>query len=80
MEALMAEMERKRKQLDSTKTTAKKKYFKRGDLAAEMTAKIEEKEEKQKNENEVVAGGSGEGESDYIKNLIKPISEKSEQK
>ena len=33
MESLLAELDRKRKQLDSVPVTAQKKYFKRGDLS-----------------------------------------------
>lgn len=75
----MAEMERKRKQLESSKVTSKKKYFKRGDLSAELAKKSDEKSSSKHGEHESVEENK-EGESDYIKNLIKPISEKSEQK
>lgn len=78
----MAEMERKRKQLESNKVTAKKKYFKRGELSAAIAEENEKKEKEKLKEKGLLSEHKkdDEDESDYIKNLIKPISEKSEQK
>ena len=45
MEALLAEIERKRKQVDSCEVTSKKKYFRRGELAAKQAEDYRKKEE-----------------------------------
>ena len=57
MEILMAEMERKRKQIDSNQATAKKKFVRRGELvqiqAEEYRKKQEEKMRKKLGDGEV---------------------------
>ena len=45
MEALLAEVERKRKQVESCEVTSKKKYFRRGELAAKQADDYKKKEE-----------------------------------
>ena len=45
MEALLAEVERKRKQVESCEVTSKKKYFRRGELAAKQAEDYKKKEE-----------------------------------
>lgn len=45
MDALLAEIDRKRKQLDKNEVTSKKKFFKRGELAAKQAEEYHKKEE-----------------------------------
>ncbi|XP_032241622.1 pre-mRNA-splicing factor 18 [Nematostella vectensis] len=56
MDFLLAEIDRKKKQLDQNEVTSNKKYFKRGDLAAKQAEdkkrKLEEQEKKKKDEIE----------------------------
>ena len=40
MDLLLAEINRKRKEVDTNKVTAKKKYFKRGELAAQKAEEL----------------------------------------
>jgi len=81
MDSLMAEIERKRKQLDSNKVTAKKKYFKRGELAAHQAKEYHRKEEEKLKAKGLLNDNKKEDStSDSMKNLIKPSGEKSEQK
>ena len=77
----MEEIERKRKQLDSNKVTAKKKYFKRGELAAHQAEEYKRKQEEKLREKGLLQKEKkDEDDSDYMKNFIKPITDKSEQK
>lgn len=45
MDFLLAEIDRKRKQIDSNEVTSNKKYFKRGDLAAKQAEEYHRKQE-----------------------------------
>ena len=45
MDSLLAELDRKRKQLDSNTVTAKKKYFKRSELSEHQASEYKRKQE-----------------------------------
>lgn len=78
MDSLLAEMERKRKQLESNTVTAKKKYFKRGELSKQQTEEYHKKKEEKLKSKGLLPNEEKGNEEDYIKNLIKPKSDKSD--
>ena len=64
MDFLLAEVERKRKQIDSNEVTANKKYFKRGELAAKQAADYhKQQEEKLKSKGDVAKAKIGPNEN-----------------
>lgn len=85
MDSLLAELDRKRKQVESNAVTAQKKYFKRSELAEHQA-----KEYKRKQEEKLKAKGllkdeddtskKKKEEEDQISALIKPKTDKSDQK
>lgn len=79
MEQLMAEIERKRKQLDSNEVTAKKKSFKRGDFVQHQAREYRRKEEEKANKNaDPFMVGSTQDTSGYIRSLISTKTENTE--
>lgn len=56
MDSLLAEIDRKRKQIDQNEVTSNKKYFKRGDLTAKQAEDYRKKQEKRLQEKEERAG------------------------
>ena len=65
----MAEIDRKRKQLDKNEVTSKKKYFKRGELAAKQAEEYKKKEEERLRKKGLLAEKKKEEEdtSEYIR-------------
>ena len=68
MDQLLAEIERKRKQLDSNEVTAKKKSFKRGDFAQHQAKEYRRKEQEKINKNtDTSDSGTTQDTSGYIR-------------
>ncbi|XP_020909429.1 pre-mRNA-splicing factor 18 isoform X2 [Exaiptasia diaphana] len=59
MEFLLAEIDRKSKQLDKNEVTSNKKYFKRGDLAAKQAENYKKKQQLKEKEKEKYGSPSG---------------------
>jgi len=80
MEALLAEMERKRKQVDKCEVTSKKKFFKRGDLAAKQAEEYKKKEQERLAKKGLLKEKEQEeaDRSEYIRSIIKTKPGKSE--
>ena len=71
MDFLLAEVERKRKQLETNEVTANKKYFKRGDLATQQAENYRKRQEEKLKKKGLLSGEEkGEGSQDEFGKLL----------
>jgi len=79
MESLLAELDRKRKQIDSNTVTAQKKYFKRSELSSHQAEEYKKKQEDKLKKKGLLRDEDDESENngtDMIKALIKPKTDR----